>query len=221
MIPDEYKEADENAKQNMSDYNNKAGVYRLYWKDARDYTFYMLSLIADACDDEEQMKNLSHNMYIANEQYKDNCYLQGIYYNPEETYRSLKLGEGEDTRKKMGVMLRKFIDLLKNDEDSIIPPIEIFEDLGADAKIKQIEKGDNMYTIHEDTNIADLNTKFENKGEEMNANNTQGENMNTEEKVEVQVKGKSKAFKYGLGALAVAALGAAGYFGYKYLVQKD
>ncbi len=147
-VPDEYKEADENAKQNMSDYNNKAGVYRLYWKDARDYTFYMLSLIADACDDEEQMKNLSHNMYIANEQYKDNCYLQGIYYNPEETYRSLKLGEGEDTRKKMGVMLRKFIDLLKNDEDSIIPPIEIFEDLGADAKIKQIEKGDNMYTIH-------------------------------------------------------------------------
>ena len=197
----------ESFEESIKSFESKKGAFKIYWQEAREYSFLILDLISNACENEQEYNNLEGNMNVFNEQYKDNPYLKGILYEYDILSNILKLEQGEEHRLKVAGLLNKIRILLEEDETAIIPPIEIFYQLNMKTTQDTNNKGENMSKENQNINNI-LEENINNEGEEMKTNT-------------VKKSKKGKIFKYGLIGAALTAICVGGYFGYKYLIDKE
>ena len=181
------------------------------WKEARDYSFQMLQLLINASTDSEALKHLENDIDTLNKNYSSNVYLAGMQYTFEDV-DIFRIGEDSERDKKLSELFTHILDLVKDNEESLIPPIEIFEDGNIDD-----------FKVSNDFNNTNETT---NEGETMNTNNQTNNQTNQEQKnikVEtVRVVEKSTTWCKVVGGLTVtAAIGAGAYYAYKKFFKNE
>ena len=172
------------------------------WKEAREYSFQLLQLLINASESEEALKHLEHDIDALNNNYSSNVYLAGMQYTFEDV-DIFRIGEDSERNKKLSELFNNISDLLKDNEESLIPPIEIFEPMN--GNIDDFKVSNDFNNTNETTN----------EGETMNTNN-QTNNQTNQEATKQQVLTKTSTWCKVVGGLAVTtAIGAAGYYAYK------
>ena len=173
------------------------------WKEAREYSFQLLNLLINASESEEALKNLEHDIDALNNNYSSNVYLAGMQYTVEDI-RIFRIGEDSERDKRLSELFNNISDLLKDNEESLIPPIEIFEDGNIDD-----------FKVSNDFNNTNETT---NEGETMNTNNQTNNQTNQEATKQEVVTKWCKV----LGGLTVtAAIGAGAYYAYKKFFKNE
>ena len=171
------------------------------WKEAREYSFQLLKLLINASESEEALKNLEYDIDALNKSYSSNVYLAGMQYTFQDI-GIFRIGEDSERDKKLSELFNNISDIVKDNEESLIPPIEIFEPMKDGGDV-------NDFKLSNDFN--NINT---NEGETMNTNTNNQEATKQQENVEVVTK--TSGWCKVLGGLTVtAAIGAAGYYAYK------
>ena len=138
-------------------------------------------------------------------------YIAGMQYTVEDI-GIFRIGEDSERDKKLSELFNHISDLLKDNEESLIPPIEIFEPM---------KDGDSINDFKLSNDFNNINTNETNEGEpKMNSNtNTNNQAHQEQENIKVEtvrVVEKSTTWCKVIGGLTVtAAIGAAGYYAYK------
>ena len=174
------------------------------WKEARDYSFQMLQLLINASTDSEALKHLENDIDTLNKNYSSNVYLAGMQYTVEDI-GIFRIGEDSE-RDKLYELFTHILDLVKDNEESLIPPIEIFDPIKDSDDINDFKVSEDLSTIE---------NKNTNEGEStMNTNTNNQEDVKQQENVEGE--STTSTWCKVLGGLAVTtAIGAAGYYAYK------
>ena len=189
---------------------NSVDVNSVDWKEAREYSFQLLQLLINASESEEALKHLEHDIDALNNNYSSNVYLAGMQYTFEDV-KIFRIGEDSERNNKLSELFNNISDLLKDNEEWLIPPVEIFEPM---------KDGDSINDFKLSNDFNNINTNETNEGETMNTNNQTNNQAHQEQeniKVEtVRVVEKSSTWCKVVGGLTVtAAIGAAGYYAYK------
>ena len=177
------------------------------WKEAREYSFQLLKLLINASTDSEALKHLEHDIDALNKSYSSNVYLAGMQYTFEDI-GIFRIGEDSGRDKKLSELFNHTSDLLKDNEESLIPPIEIFDPMKDGGDIKDFKL----------SNDFNNNT---NEGETMNTNTNNNTNEQTKQEETIRVETvkvveKTSGWCKVLGGLTVtAAVGAGAYYAYK------
>ena len=179
------------------------------WKEAREYSFQMLQLLINASTDSEALKHLEHDIDALNKNYSSNVYLAGMQYTFEDV-DIFRIGEDSERDKKLSELFNHISDLLRDNEESLIPPIEIFEPM-KDGNIDDFKVSEDLSTIE---------NKNTNEGEStMNTNTNNQEDVKHQENVRVEtvrVVTKTSTWCKVLGGLAVTtAIAGGAYYAYK------
>lgn len=178
------------------------------WNEAREYSLAMFQLLIDASTDSEASKNLKHDIDALNKKYSSNVYLAGMFYTFEDI-GIFRIGEDFERNKRLSELFSHILDLVKDNEESLLPPIEIFEPMRYSDNI-------NDFKVSEDLNT--IENKTENEGEStMNSNtnnqfNQEQETVKQETIVVTKTSGWCKAFA---GLTVTAAIVGGGYYAYK------
>ena len=183
------------------------------WKEARQYSFQLLQLLINAStdSDSEVLKHLEHDIDALNKNYSSNVYLAGMQYTVEDI-GIFRIGEDSERDKKLSELFNHISDLLKDNEESLIPPIEIFEPM---------KDGDSINDFKLSNDFNNINTNETNEGETMNTNN-QTNNQANQEQENVKVVTKPSTWCKVLGGLTVtAAIGAGAYYAYKKFFKNE
>ena len=177
------------------------------WKEARQYSFQLLQLLINAStdSDSEVLKHLEHDIDALNKNYSSNVYLAGMQYTVEDI-GIFRIGEDSERDKKLSELFNHISDLLKDNEESLIPPIEIFEPM---------KDGDSINDFKLSNDFNNINTNETNEGETMNTNN-QTNNQANQEQENVKVVTKTSTWCKVVGGLAVTtAIAGGAYYAYK------
>ena len=179
------------------------------WKEAREYSFQLLKLLINASESEEALKHLEHDIDALNKNYSSNIYLAGMLYTVEDI-GIFRIGKDSERDKKLSELFTHITDLLKDNEESLLPPIEIFEPM-KDGNIEDFELSN------------DLNNTIENEGETMNSNtNNQAKQEQETVRVETVKVEKSSTWCKVLGGLTVtAAIAGGAYYAYKKFFKNE
>ena len=176
------------------------------WKEARQYSFQLLNLLINASTDSEALKNLEHDIDALNKNCSSNVYLAGMQYTFEDI-GIFRIGEDSERDKKLSELFNHISDLLKDNEESLIPPIEIFEPM---------KDGDSINDFKLSNDFNNINTNDTNEGETMNTNTNTNNQEDVKQQETVRVETKTSTWCKVLGGItATAAIGAAGYYAYK------
>ena len=192
-------------------------VNSLDWKEAREYSFQLLKLLINASESEEALKHLEQDIDTLNKKYSSNMYIAGMQYTVEDI-GIFRIGEDSERDKKLSELFNHISDLLKDNEESLIPPIEIFEPM---------KDGDSINDFKLSNDFNNINTNETNEGEpKMNSNtNTNNQAHQEQENIKVEtvrVVEKSTTWCKVVGGLTVtAAIGAAGYYAYKKFFKNE
>ena len=171
------------------------------WKEAREYSFQMLQLLINASESEEALKHLEHDIDALNNNYSSNVYLAGMQYTVEDI-GIFRIGEDSERDKKLSELFNNISDLLKDNEESLIPPVEIFEPM-KDGNIDDFKVSNDFNNTNETTN----------EGETMNTNTNKQEATKQEN---VKVLTKTSTWCKVVGGLAVTtAIAGGAYYAYK------
>ena len=172
------------------------------WKEARKYSFQLLQLLINASTDSEALKHLEHDIDALNKNYSSNVYLAGMLYTVEDI-KVFRIGEDSERDKKLSELFNNISDLLKDNEESLIPPVEIFEPM-KDGNIDDFKVSNDFNNTNETTN----------EGETMNTNTNKQEATKQQENVKVVTK--SSTWCKVVGGLAVTtAIAGGAYYAYK------
>ena len=182
------------------------------WKEAREYSFKMLELLINASTDSEVLKHLEHDIDVLNNNYSSNVYLAGMQYTVEDI-KVFRIGEDSERDKKLSELLSHILDLVKDNEESLIPPVEIFDPMKESDNI-------NDFKVSEDFN--NINTNETNEGETMNNNTNTNNQEDVKQQENVEVVTKTRTWcKVLVGLTVTAAIGAAGYYAYKFFNNEE
>lgn len=188
------------------------------WKEAREYSFQMLQLLINASTDSEVLKHLEHDIDALNKNYSSNVYLAGMQYTVEDI-GIFRIGEDSERDKKLSELFTHILDLVKDNEESLIPPIEIFDPMKDSDNINDFKVSEDLSTIENKTENQNTN-----EGETMNTNTNNQTNQEQETvRVEtVKVVEKSSTWCKVIGGLTVtAAIGAGAYYAYKKFFKNE
>ena len=178
------------------------------WKEAREYSFQLLQLLINASESEEALKHLEHDIDALNNNYSSNVYLAGMQYTFEDV-DIFRIGEDSERNKKLSELFNNISDLLKDNEESLIPPIEIFEPM-KDGNIDDFKVSNDFNNTN---NEGESTMNNDNSTNTNNQANKEQENIKAET---VRVVEKSSTWCKVIGGITVtAAIGAGGYYAYK------
>lgn len=192
------------------------------WKEAREYSFNLLTLLINASTDSEALKHLEQDIDTLNKNYSSNVYLAGMQYTFEDM-EIFRIGEDSERDKKLSELFSHILDLVKDNEESLLPPIEIFEPMRDSDNI-------NDFKVSEDLNTIENKNKTENKNEgesTMNSNtnsqfNQESEDQKYRKNDHVLIVEKSSTWCKVIGGLTVtAAIGAGAYYAYKKFFKNE
>ena len=193
------------------------------WKEARDYSFQMLQLLINASTDSEALKHLENDIDTLNKNYSSNVYLAGMQYTVEDI-GIFRIGEDSERDKKLSELFTHILDLVKDNEESLIPPIEIFDPMKDSDNI-------NDFKVSEDLSTIENKNKNTNEGESTMNSNTNTNNQSNQESFEqkyrkntevLYVVEKPSTWCKVLGGLTVtAAIGAGAYYAYKKFFKNE
>lgn len=184
------------------------------WKEARDYSLQMLRTLIDASADAEAFKNLEQDINALNDAYSSNVYLAGMFYTYEDI-SVFRMGTEKERDERLSELFTHILDIIKDDEESLLPPIEIFDPMKEsdfDVNLSDIDFSQNEQHIENNNNEGDT-MKNTNNNTETNQNKQHTTNNTIQPEA---TKEKSGWCKYVLGGLGVVASGAAAYFAYNY-----
>ena len=193
------------------------------WKEAREYSFQLLELLINASESEEALKHLEHDIDALNNNYSSNVYLAGMQYTVEDI-GIFRIGEDSERDKKLSELFTHILDLVKDNEESLIPPIEIFDPMKDSDNI-------NDFKVSEDLSTIENKNKNTNEGESTMNSNTNTNNQSNQESFEqkyrkntevLYVVEKPSTWCKVLGGLTVtAAIGAGAYYAYKKFFKNE
>lgn len=188
------------------------------WKEAREYSFQILQLLINASTDSEALKHLEQDIDTLNKNCSSNVYLAGMQYTVEDI-GIFRIGEDSERDKKLSELFTHILDLVKDNEESLLPPIEIFEPMKDSDNINDFKVSEDLSTIENKTENQNTN-----EGETMNAN-TNNQTKQEQETVRVEtvkVVEKSSTWCKVIGGLtATAAIGAGAYYAYKKFFKNE
>lgn len=178
-------------------------TYTNDWYEAREYSFQMLQLLINASTDSEALKHLEQDIDTLNKNYSSNVYLAGMQYTFEDI-GIFRIGEDSERNKKLSELFTHSLDLVKDNEESLLPPIEIFEPM-KDGNIDDFKLSNDF---NNNTNEAT------NEGE--STMNTNTNNQEATKQQETVVVTKTSGWCKVLGGLTVtAAIAGGAYYAYK------
>lgn len=193
-------------------------TYTNDWYEAREYSFQMLQLLINASTDSEALKHLEHDIDALNKNYSSNVHLAGMQYTFEDIC-IFRIGEDSERDKKLSELFTHILDLVKDNEESLLPPIEIFEPMKDSDNINDFKVSEDLSTIENKTENQNTN-----EGETMNTN-TNNQTKQEQETVRVEtvkVVEKSSTWCKVIGGLTVtAAIGAGAYYAYKKFFKNE
>ena len=190
------------------------------WKEAREYSFQILQLLINASTDSEVLKHLEQDIDALNKNYSSNVYLAGMQYTVEDI-GIFRIGEDSERDKKLSELFTHILDLVKDNEESLLPPIEIFEPMRDSDNINDFKVSEDLSTIE---------NKNKNEGESTMNSNTNTNNQSNQESFDqkyrkndhVLIVEKSSTWCKVIGGLTVtAAIGAGAYYAYKKFFKNE
>lgn len=211
------------------------------WKEAREYSFQMLQLLINASANAEALQNLEQDINALNDKHSSNIYLAGMFYTFEDIV-IFEIGKDKVRDQRLFELFTHISDLIQDNEEALIPPIEIFEPMRendldklnvSDINLSQNEQ--HIENKNKETQTMENTQKQFNFHDQinkaMNAASGGVESKQTKTKIPYDSillsmpketpPEKSGWCKYILGGLGVVASGAAAYCAYNYFKNKN
>ena len=187
------------------------------WKEAREYSCRILETLIDASTDKEALQSLEQDINTLNEKYSTNIYLQGMFYTFEDIL-IFRIGEDKERDERLYELFTHISDLVHDNDESLIPPIEIFDPIKEGGNIEDFKVSEDLCTIENKTENQNTN-----EGESTMKANTNTNNQSNQESFDqkyrkndhVLIVEKPTWCKVIAGFTAVAAVGAGAYYAYK------
>lgn len=216
------------------------------WKEAREYSFQMLQLLINASANTEALQNLEQDISALNDKHSSNIYLVGMLYTFEDI-AIFQIGKDKVRDERLFELFTHISDLIQDNDESLLPPIEIFDPIKendfdklnvSDINFSQNEQhienknneGNTMENTQKQFNFYDNITKAMNTASGTESKQTNSSNNGTETKksydsillsMPKEKPEKSGWCKYILGGIGVVASGAAAYYAYNYFKNKN
>jgi hypothetical protein len=188
------------------------------WKEAREYSFRILEALIDASTDTESLQSLEQDINALNEKYSSNIYLQGMFYTFEDIL-IFRIGEDKERDERLYELFTHISDLVHDNDESLLPPIEIFDPIKDGGNINDFKVSEDLSTIENKTENQNTN-----EGESTMKTNTNNQTKQEQETVRterVKVVEKSTWCKVIGGLTVTAAIGAGAYYAYKKFFKNE
>ena len=189
------------------------------WKEAREYSFRILEALIDASTYAESLQSLEQDINTLNKEYGSNTYLQGMFYTFEDIL-IFRIGEDKERDERLYELFTHISDLVHDNDESLIPPIEIFDPIKDSDNINDFKVSEDLNTIENKTENQNTN-----EGESTMKTNTNNQTKQEQETVRgetVKVVEKSSTWCKVIGGLTVtAAIGAGAYYAYKKFFKNE